>query len=779
MSAADAILKQIFSKKDKTLLAKEAENPDEGFIPYVCYYDKNTILTKNGELLKIIKISGFKHEDDDISSVRQAIRQSLLDNIPNTKFAFWFHTIRRKQELHLTNKFSEFLANKINQTWSKASEINSQFTNDLYISIIIEGIDTSIKNFGALLKSLSYAAVKSSHSIHLQRSYSELSLFTDKILKTLAEHDAKLIGIREDDGILFSDAAKFFGKITNLKEQDRILSAAEITEELLDSRFLFGNRELEIISDQKNFATIFSIKEYHEISEDYLKNLMQLPLEFIVTQSFDFSKNKSELEFIQSANNILNISQDEDFRQISGLAELAESNPDDRLEFGKLQTTIMIISKNQDELKDHTLRVLEELQNLGIIAIREDIFLEHCFWSQLPANFRFLRRQKTALARHFAGFATLNNMPLGRLKNNHWGEAVTILKTILSTPYFFNFHSGNLGHTLITGPKGSRKTVLTNFLLAQARKFNYKLFYFDKNKSSEVFIKGMGGSYFRAYDRKNSQENHPDLLKINPFLLPNNSSNKLFLARWLRYLLAFSNEPIKKSELALIPQIVDKIYEKNIKSLADAHELFHQRETLGIYKKLEKWCKTEKLSYIFNHQEETPFDNIMGFDLDSLQNSKTLAIPTFTYLLHKITKELDGSPVIIVIDDAWQLVDNKIVAPLITNLLEKVAARNCMMIFASEPKTDISKTQINDDLLKYMATELYMPDKNPNEFYKTVLKLSDEEVNVIKLMEEDKGHFYIRHEEDAIIATLNLNNYPEIFKILSANEFVLNLMEKI
>ena len=32
------------------------------FVPYSCLFDPNTILTKNGELMQIIKITGFTYE---------------------------------------------------------------------------------------------------------------------------------------------------------------------------------------------------------------------------------------------------------------------------------------------------------------------------------------------------------------------------------------------------------------------------------------------------------------------------------------------------------------------------------------------------------------------------------------------------------------------------------------------------------------------------------------------------------------------------------------------
>ena len=35
---------------------------------------------------------------------------------------------------------------------------------------------------------------------------------------------------------------------------------------------------------------------------------------------------------------------------------------------------------------------------------------------------------------------------LGQAEGNHWGDAVTLLQTTSATPFFFNFHHGDLGN---------------------------------------------------------------------------------------------------------------------------------------------------------------------------------------------------------------------------------------------------------------------------------------------------------------------------------------------
>lgn len=52
------------------------ESIDLDFVPYACHYDEETILTKQGELLKIIKLEDYSSVDN-YSDLRTEIRKSI------------------------------------------------------------------------------------------------------------------------------------------------------------------------------------------------------------------------------------------------------------------------------------------------------------------------------------------------------------------------------------------------------------------------------------------------------------------------------------------------------------------------------------------------------------------------------------------------------------------------------------------------------------------------------------------------------------------------------
>ncbi len=183
-----------------------------------------------------------------------------------------------------------------------------------------------------------------------------------------------------------------------------------------------------------------------------------------------------------------------------------------------------------------------QLSNSGITGVREKMILEPCFWAQLPANNKYIVRKSTVNTLNIASFASFHNYPSGKKKGNHWGDAVTVFNTVSGTPYFFSFHVRDVGHTMVIGPTGAGKTVLLNFLCAQAQKFFPKLFFFDKDRGAEIFIRALGGSYMTPSAARPSG--------FNPFQeLEQNSANINFLVDLLKVLVCSNDEKLTAEDI--------------------------------------------------------------------------------------------------------------------------------------------------------------------------------------------------------------------------------------
>ncbi|MBM3579921.1 MAG: hypothetical protein FJX34_04030, partial [Alphaproteobacteria bacterium] len=759
----DILLKLLVKKSKKFPRSSgrpEAKVPDEDFIPYVCHYDPNTILTKDGELLQVIRITGFSSNStiSELISLRETIRDAVASHIKENKFALWFNTIRRIKNVDPRGNFTNFFAKKVNEEWIKGNEWNSQYVNEIYITVITEGLDTSIANQKSFLRSFSYFATKLLHRNFLKKSHNKLLQITTNILKETQEYGGKLLGLKEWDGIIYSEPMRFFGKIVNLYEERYPLTANDISSELVSHKIAFGDREIEVVGcKNKNFAAMFSLKEYFEVSTELLDHILQLQFEFIITQSFDFVTSRHKTKQQEYQDYILHVSGDEDLRQASGIADFVDSKKGNLTDYGEQQITLMVISHDKKELDKDVKIIYEKFAALGFVLVREDIFSEHCFWSQLPANFRYLVRQKILNTSHIAGFAALHDFPSGSIAGNHWGPAVTVLRTVLNTPYFFNFHYGNIGHSLIIGPRQSGKTALINFLLTQSQRFNSKIFYLDFNSSSKCFSKAMGGSYYNLSDQEVSEALH-----LNPMLLANNE-HKRFLTSFFTSLVTFSKEAAPSDELQTISQIVDRILAANVKSFSEAVEIFNTPETRVVYERLKIWGKGGKLENIFDWQDEIDWSKpVTVFDLQEVEEYKPILIPIVAYLLYRIEMMLDGSPTIMVLNEAWHIFDNAILGQEFKQLLTRLQQKNCVAILTTSDFAEVEKSEISTGIADQIQTKIFTANAEPHQCYKSVFSVTDDEVDVIKMMAQRDPHFLMKHSNDSLIIKFDLSQYLEI-----------------
>lgn len=751
------------------------EVPVPDFVPYACHYDTNTILTKNGELIQTIKITGFSYEKVGAEKVdlRETVRKAIASSINSGKFSLWFHTIRRKTDLSPSGEYPDGFSNYLNDRWNERHEWHDKYVNELYITVIHEGISADIKRTVDFVRSLFFRAYKRHHDRHLNKAWVELNEVTEHMLLMLRHYGARRLSLVTTREGIYSEPLQFFGKILHLSEEKVLIPLMDAAEYLATHRVAFGFNTLEIIGKKgKRFGAIFTIKEYHEISPGVLDRLLQLPQEFIIAQSLDFIPRKEAVKDYEYQDYVLKVSNDEELANIVGLSGFMGADAAGVTNYAKQQITVLILAEALDALGEEVTQALNAVKSLGLVAVREDLRMEECYWAQLPANFAFLTRQNKIDTARVGGFASLHNFPAGQISGNLWGPAVTVFYTAIGTPYFFNFHYHDSGHMTIVGPQHSGKTVLLNFMVSQARKFNGKLFFFDQFFAAKVFIKALGGNYTTIDPVQDKPSSY-----YNPLLLPDVLENRAFLERWFGYLLKPSGEQLSEEEWELTKQLVEKLYtlapEKRQLS-----ELMTQCDA-SIAARFGLWYGEGKYAHLFDNEDDS-FDvsaPIQAWGMSQVVQEKDTIGPVLSYLFHRIERLLDGTPTMIVLDEAWKLVNNPIFAPGMGAWLDRLREHNAMVIFATETMEDVSKRKITAVITEKIATQIFLPNPQGGEAYTDVWRLTPEEYEKLRGMQAEERHFLLKHGNVTVIAKLDLYGMNDVLPVLSGGENTVQVMD--
>jgi type IV secretion system protein VirB4 len=767
----------------------EKEISVSNFLPYHCHWNKETLLTHKKQLIKIIRLSGFSFEtaDDEDVDAKKSIRNLLFKGLSSGNFSLYFHTIRRKKDILSTDdmpmdphiKLQAGFTTYVEHEWKRKYASHKGYINELYISIIRKEDTKGAAIFQYLLNKFEQSADKSAWEEYMHEAETELNEVVDRILNTLRDYNPKVLSTYETSVGYFSEILSFLGGMVNCgADAPMRVPNIDINKYLVNNRLYFGAKSIEARGPSgSKYAGILSVKEYGPTTyAGIFDSFLQLPFEFVMTQSFSFVNRQIAINKMQLKQNRLIQAEDKGVSQIAEITAALDMATSGDIAFGEHHLTVMCVADNLKALENNLSIAHVELANGGINPIREHVNMEACFWGQFPGNIDYVVRKSTINTLNLAGYASFHNYPIGKEKNNHWGDAVTVLDTTSGTPYYFNFHVRDVGHTLIIGPTGAGKTVLMNFLCVQAQRFKGRMFFFDKDRGAEIFIRALEGRYTVI------EPKYP--CYFNPLQLDDTGENRTFLLEWLKLLVTINNESLSSEDIALLNLAI----EGNFKLDKKDRVLRNVAPFLGIEGpgtlagRLALWHSRGSYAAIFDNNEDLldlNAERIFGFEMAELLRDPTSLSPVLLYLFHKISISLDGTKTMIVLDEAWALIDNPVFGPKIKDWLKVLRKLNTMVVFATQSVEDASKSAISDTLVQQTATQIFLPNLKATSVYREVFMLSKREYTLIKTTDPGSRYFLIKQGISAVVARIDLSGLENIVNVLSGRSETVLLLDEI
>jgi type IV secretion system protein VirB4 len=775
------ILKPLKRRQVSKALYAKREVCAADFIPYEHHWDKETIITKNRELLQVIKVEGFSFEtaDDDVVDMKKMVRNSLYKSMAEGTFALWFHTVRRRQSVYPGGVQPPGFAKYVNDKWHAKHHSRSSFVNELYITVVRKKDTRGAAKIENLFQKFEQKTNKDADAAQLKEMHKELKEAVYRVLATFKDYGARTLTTQMTEYGPQSELLEFLGRLVNAGDTQKMLvPTIDIAHYLPVNRLYFGGRAIEIRSPTgTKYAGMVSIKEYSpHTAAGIMDAFLQLPFEFVITQSFQFENRQTNIGSMQLQQRRMTQSQDVALSQVSEISEALDMAMSGHIAFGHHHLTVLCFEDSLNALEGAISMVIAEMVNVGINPVREKLILEQCFWAQLPGNFDFIGRKSKINTLNIAGFAAMHNYPQGRAAGNHWGDAVTVFDTTSGTPYFFNFHLRDVGHTTIIGPTGAGKTVLMNFLCAQARKFNCRMFLFDKDRGAEIFVRALNGKY------TNIDPGAP--CYFNPLQLDDTMENRAFLTEWISALVSPNDEPVTAEDLDSINRAIDGNYKlrKEDRVLRNIAPFFGLEGPGTLANRLRQWHSGGRYAQLFDHVKDVldfKSDTLFGFEMGEVLANKTTLVPVLLYLFHRIQLSLDGTPNMIVLDEAWALIDNRVFASKIKDWLKTLRKLNGMVVFATQSVEDAVNSDISDTLIQQTATQIFLPNPKATEPYRKAFMLSEREFALLKNTDPGTRYFLVKQGKDVVVARIDLSSMEDVVSILSGRAETVNVLNEV
>jgi type IV secretion system protein VirB4 len=328
--------------------------------------------------------------------------------------------------------------------------------------------------------------------------------------------------------------------------------------------------------------------------------------------------------------------------------------------------------------------------------------------SSLPGHVYANVRQPLVHTLNLAHLMPLSSVWAGPSSNEHLGgPPLLFAQTSGSTPFRLSTHVGDVGHMLIVGPTGAGKSVLLALIAMQFRRYAHaQVYMFDKGWSARAAVLAMGG----AHHALGSGDAGEGALAFQPLRRIDEPSQRGWAAEWIASLLA-------REKVGVTPEVKEAIWSA-LGSLASAPP--DERTLTGLSLLLQSNAlKSALLPYTLEgpfgrlldaDEDRLEISSVQCFETEALMGQAGAVLPVLTYLFHRLDERFDGSPTLLVLDEAWVFLDNPLFAARIREWLKVLRKRNVSVVFATQSLADIADSSIAPAIIESCPQRIFLPN---------------------------------------------------------------------
>ena len=782
-------------KKAPKLSSTAAYLPDTAvaeFVSLSTHVSPTVVKTVGGDYLLTWHLSGLpfvgreewelEHRHNTFNRLLQTLRAPDFVNV-----AFWVHDIRRRRRIKDSPRFTHTFNQDMSDGYFTSLSAQKLMQNELYLTMIYRPV-VSGKRFMEKSSDATYLKTQQDQSV------AKLLELAGNVEAVIKEYAPTRLGMYEAaNGIVFSEVLELFGYILNRIDDPVPVLKAPAPRYLPVSKHMFSVKTGDFVVSApggvNHYGGILNVKEYPEGTyPGVLNGLKYLDFEYVLTHSFSPMGRHDALKALERTKGMMISSGDKAVSQIVELDHAMDQLASGNFVLGEYHFIMTVYADSQERLAQNLATARAELSNAGFVSSKEDLAVTASFYSQLPCNWKYRTRTANVSSLNFLGLSPLHNFATGKKDNNPWGDCITTLQTTNGQPYFFNFHATlpgenslgekAIGNTMVIGKSGTGKTALVNFLLSQAQKLDPAptVFFFDKDKGAEIFVRACGGNYLAL------ESGQPT--GFNPFQCDNTDANVQFLADLIK-VLANKREYSAREEEDIFRAVESMLdTPMHLRSMTNFQKSLPNMGDDGLYARIRKWTRGNSLGWVFDNPTDTidlTRANIVGFDYTEIIDNPEVRIPVINYLIHRLEELIDGRRLIYVMDEFWKILDGEGgLKEFAKNKQKTIRKQNGLGIFATQSPEDALQSDIAAALIEQTATMILLPNPNASkEDYIDGLKLTEAEFNVVKSLDERSRCFLVKQGHASSVCQLNLRGMDDALAVISASTDNIEILHQV
>lgn len=409
-------------------------------------------------------------------------------------------------------------------------------------------------------------------------------------------------------------------------------------------------------------------------------------------------------------------------------------------------TAKVVVTENDEHTADDNAQeVFKTCQNMGFDPRIESINSVEAWLGSLPGHGWYDVRRPLVNTQNLSDILPLTSVWPGLETNPcpYYPEGTPALcygATSGSTPFRFNLHVGDTGHTAIFGPTGSGKSVALCTIVANFRGVpSSRIFYFDKGRSGYVLTKALGGQHLDLGDES---------VPLCPLARIDDEADRMQMQALLEDWLELQNVRSQPSHRRALWRGLELVAEGPAEQRTITN-LIAQVQDATVRDGLAAYSLSGPLGRFLDSDADVLLDSdFITFELETLMAmGPKVVVPVLTYLFHRIDQRLDGKPTLIVLDEAWVMLSNSTFGEKIDEWLRTLRKKNAAVVLATQSLTEVANSACRDVILESCPTKLYLPNPeatNPAtaEVYRR-FGLTDRQIQAIAEATPKRQYYYV------------------------------------
>ena len=720
------------------------------YVPWICLIDKGVVLNKNGTLQKTLKYRGYDLDSSTVYELKN-INAKLNDVIKRLGQGWSLNVeARRKRCTDYIEAENEILAIDIIEKERKLNFLeNEHFESEYYLTIVqliptdnskkvgeifleyakkSEILDKTLENFNKefkkilnLFKEIFLEVTELDDEETYTYLHSCVSTKTDKVV--VPEIPYAMANYLCDSDLVGGLKPKLRGK------EIRCISIQGFPNYTVPGFFDVLNRLNIPYRWITRFLILFKLEALSKMERKY-KNIFSQRLSLFQRVYAELTGEKEE--------NSRKLNEDA-LNKANEVRTQIALTMGDYVSQGFYTCTLIVDGDSIDEVEERVDVISKTINNMGFITIEESINSVEAFLGSIPGNITNNIRMPILNTITLSHLLPVSSVWGGDSWNKHLNSPPLIYtKTKGSTPFRFNIHIEDIGHSAIVGPTGYGKSVLLGLIASSFMKYkDSRVYFFDKDASSRVLTYAVGGEF---HDLGN------DELSFQPLANIEIVEEKEWAYGWILEILEQENVKVSPTQKEKIWKVLDNLAKTPIelRTISNFYTSVNDRE---IKEALIPYKIGGALGKYFDSDKDTlNFSRWQVFEMNQVINNKKGITPLLSYIFRRIENSLDGNPCIIILDECWMFFDNPIFAAKIREWLKVLRKKNCSVIFATQELGDILNSKLFTTVLDACQTKVFLP--NPNAFADNYIPIYEKfglnktEIEIISKATKKKEYYY-------------------------------------